>query len=239
MRLALASLLVAPLLAQAAGESVSVAVDSQRVIKVPAISRIAVSDPAVAEVSLVSLDSIQVSGLVPGKTTLLVEAAGGKKQYAIEVTAAAAEGERAPSGTVELTVGAEKVVNIKGFEALSAPAAAIAEARSLSPTAIAVRGNGPGETRIAIIRKGGEREDLLVKVTGAPEAESYQVVLVSPGPHKERLVKEVRAMTGLSAADATALVNSAPSTIKEKISREQAEKMKAVFTLYGAVSEIK
>ena len=67
----------------------------------------------------------------------------------------------------------------------------------------------------------------------------FDVVLKDPGQNKIAVIKEVRALTGQNLKDAKALVDKAPVTLKEKISKEDAEKAKASLEEAGAVVEIK
>lgn len=80
-------------------------------------------------------------------------------------------------------------------------------------------------------------------VAAAAEAEAEQtefdVVLTSAGDKKIQVIKEVRAQTNLSLKDAKALVDEAPKAVKEKVSKEEAEQLKAKLEEAGAVVEIK
>jgi len=77
----------------------------------------------------------------------------------------------------------------------------------------------------------------------APEAAAVQtefdVVLTSFGDKKLDVVKVVKNLTGLSLMDAKKLVEGVPGKIKEKISKEDAEKVKAELTAVGATVEVK
>jgi large subunit ribosomal protein L7/L12 len=77
----------------------------------------------------------------------------------------------------------------------------------------------------------------------APEAAAVQtefdVVLTSFGDKKLDVVKVVKALTGLSLMDAKKLVEGVPGKIKEKVSKEDAEKVKAELTAVGATVEVK
>ena len=65
------------------------------------------------------------------------------------------------------------------------------------------------------------------------------VVLASAGANKIAVLKEVRAITGLGLKEAKELVDGAPKPIKEKITPEEAEALKAKFVEAGAEVEIK
>ena len=67
----------------------------------------------------------------------------------------------------------------------------------------------------------------------------FDVVLKEAGQKKIAVIKEVRAITGLNLKDAKGLVDKAPTTIKEKMSKEDAEKAKGALEEAGAVAEIK
>ena len=76
---------------------------------------------------------------------------------------------------------------------------------------------------------------------GAPEEEKteFDVVLVEFGAQKIKVIKEVRAITGLGLKEAKDLVEGAPKPIKEGISKEEAEKIKDQIEKVGAKVEIK
>ena len=77
----------------------------------------------------------------------------------------------------------------------------------------------------------------------APEAAAVQtefdVVLTSFGDKKLDVVKVVKNLTGASLMDAKKLVEGVPAKIKEKVSKEDAEKVKAELTAVGATVEVK
>ncbi len=69
---------------------------------------------------------------------------------------------------------------------------------------------------------------------------AFDVVLVSVGDNKIGVIKEVRAAaTGLGLAEAKALVESAPKTVKEGVTKEEAEEIKKKIEAAGAKVEIK
>lgn len=73
----------------------------------------------------------------------------------------------------------------------------------------------------------------------APAAQTeFDVVLKSSGPNKLNVVKVVKNLTGLGLTEAKALVDGAPSKIKEKISKEEAEALKAQLVEAGAEVEV-
>ena len=72
------------------------------------------------------------------------------------------------------------------------------------------------------------------------EQTSFTVVLSEIGAQKIKVIKEVRAITGLGLAEAKALVESAPNAkIKEGISKDEAEEMKKKLEELGAKVELK
>ena len=72
------------------------------------------------------------------------------------------------------------------------------------------------------------------------EKTEFDVVMTSFGAEKIKVIKEVRAITGLGLAEAKALVESAPNAkIKEAISKEDAEALKAQLEAVGATVELK
>ena len=77
---------------------------------------------------------------------------------------------------------------------------------------------------------------------GAPAAEvqtEFDVVLTSFGDKKLDVVKVVKNLTGASLMDAKKMVEGVPAKIKEKVSKEDAEKVKAELTAVGATVEVK
>ena len=71
------------------------------------------------------------------------------------------------------------------------------------------------------------------------EKTEFDVVLADFGAEKIKVIKAVREITGLGLADAKALVESAPKAIKEGISKEDAEELKAKLEGVGAKVELK
>ena len=72
----------------------------------------------------------------------------------------------------------------------------------------------------------------------AEEKTSFNVVLASAGDQKIKVIKVVRDATGLGLKEAKDLVDGAPKTVKENVSKEEAEDLKAKFTEVGAVIEL-
>ena len=73
----------------------------------------------------------------------------------------------------------------------------------------------------------------------AAEKSSFDVVLASAGDQKIKVIKVVRDATGLGLKEAKELVDGAPKTVKEGVSKEEAEDLKAKFAEVGAVVELK
>ena len=73
----------------------------------------------------------------------------------------------------------------------------------------------------------------------AAEQTEFDVILASAGGSKINVIKVVREVTGLGLKEAKDLVDNAPKAIKEKVSKEDAEAVKAKLTEAGATVEVK
>ena len=73
----------------------------------------------------------------------------------------------------------------------------------------------------------------------AAEKTSFDVILKSAGQAKLGVIKAVKEIAGLSLGDAKALVDAAPKAVKEGISKEEAESIKAALEEAGAEVELK
>ena len=73
----------------------------------------------------------------------------------------------------------------------------------------------------------------------AEEKTEFDVVLTEVGAEKIKVIKEVRGITNLGLAEAKALVEAAPKAIKEGVSKDEAEAMKAQLEAVGAKVELK
>ena len=71
------------------------------------------------------------------------------------------------------------------------------------------------------------------------EKTEFDVILKDAGASKLNVIKVVRAVTGLGLKDAKDLVDNCPKTLKEAVSKEDAEKMVAELKEAGAVAELK
>ena len=73
----------------------------------------------------------------------------------------------------------------------------------------------------------------------AEEKSEFTVVLANAGAEKIKVIKVVRELTGLGLKEAKDLVDGAPKPIKENVSKEEAEAMKAKLAEVGATVELK
>ena len=73
----------------------------------------------------------------------------------------------------------------------------------------------------------------------AEEQTEFTVVLATVGEKKINVIKEVRAITALGLKEAKDLVEGAPKTVKEGVSKDEAQKLKAQLESAGATVEIK
>ena len=72
----------------------------------------------------------------------------------------------------------------------------------------------------------------------AEEKTEFDVILKEAGAEKIKVIKAVREITGLGLAEAKALVDGAPKTLKEAASKEEAEEIKAKLAEVGATVEL-
>jgi large subunit ribosomal protein L7/L12 len=73
----------------------------------------------------------------------------------------------------------------------------------------------------------------------AAEQSEFDVILTSAGASKINVIKVVREITGLGLKEAKELVDNAPKPLKEKVSKEDAEALKAKLEEAGAAVEVK
>ena len=94
---------------------------------------------------------------------------------------------------------------------------------SQAPVAVAVPGAGAGQG------------------AAAPQEEktTFTVVLASSGANKIQVIKEIRTITNLGLKEAKDLVEAAPKTVKEGVSKEEAEDIKKKLEAQGAKVELK
>jgi large subunit ribosomal protein L7/L12 len=99
----------------------------------------------------------------------------------------------------------------------------------------------------ALEEKWGVSAAAAVAVAAAPGAAApvaevqteFTVILAAIGDKKIEVIKEVRAITGLGLKEAKDLVEAAPKAVKEAVSKEEAEKVKATLEKVGAKVELK
>ena len=91
-----------------------------------------------------------------------------------------------------------------------------------APVAVAAAGAAPG-----------------AEAEAAEEQTEFTVILAEAGDKKINVIKEIRTITGLGLKEAKDLVEGAPKTVKEGVSKEEAEKIKKVLEENGAKVEIK
>ncbi len=74
---------------------------------------------------------------------------------------------------------------------------------------------------------------------GAEEKDEFDVVITGAGDKKVNVIKVVRAVTGLGLKEAKAMVDEAPSTVKEAAAKDEAEDIKKQLEEAGATVELK
>jgi large subunit ribosomal protein L7/L12 len=119
---------------------------------------------------------------------------------------------------------AEQLVNLTIKEA-NELATVLEVEYGIKPAAAAVAVAGPAAG-------GGE-------AAGGEEQTEFTVVLASAGAKKIAVIKEVRGITGLGLKEAKDLVDGAPGNVKEGVSKEEAEDIKAKLEEAGATVELK
>ena len=77
------------------------------------------------------------------------------------------------------------------------------------------------------------------EAAAAEEQTEFSAVLTEVGPNKIPVIKVVRELTGLGLKEAKDLVDASPKPVKEGVTREEAEKIKAALEEQGAKVEIK
>lgn len=86
---------------------------------------------------------------------------------------------------------------------------------------------------------GGPMPSAGAEAPAEEEKTEFDVILTSVGSQKIPVVKEIRAITSLGLKEAKALADEAPKPVKEKVSKEEAEEIKAKLEAVGATVEIK
>jgi large subunit ribosomal protein L7/L12 len=122
----------------------------------------------------------------------------------------------------------EWIEELKGISVLelSERIKALEEEFGVSATAVAAAAPAAGG--------GGAAED-----GAGDESATVDVVLTGAGDKKVPVIKAVRAATGLGLKEAKALVDGAPSPVKEGVEREEADKLKSELEEAGATVELK
>ena len=92
---------------------------------------------------------------------------------------------------------------------------------------------GVSAAPVAVAAVGG------VAAPAVEEKTEFDVVLTSFGTSKLGVIKAVREVTGLGLKEAKELVEGCPKTLKEGVSKDEAEKIKADLTAAGATVEVK
>ena len=117
---------------------------------------------------------------------------------------------------------AEELVNLTVKE-VNELATVLKDEYGIEPAAAAVAVAGPAA--------GG--------AAAAEEKTSFDVVLTEAGPNKLKVVKAVKEACGLGLKEAKDLVDGAPSTLKEGLSKDEAENLKKLIEAEGAKVELK
>ena len=118
---------------------------------------------------------------------------------------------------------AEELVNLTVKE-VNELAEILKEEHGIEPAAAAVAVAAPGAG-------GGD--------AGGEEKTEFDVVLTAAGGAKLQVVKAVKELTGLGLKEAKEMVDNAPSTLKEGVSKDEAEGLKASLEEAGAEVELK
>ncbi|MBG0860156.1 MAG: 50S ribosomal protein L7/L12 [Bacteroidales bacterium] len=118
---------------------------------------------------------------------------------------------------------AEELVNLSVKE-VNELAKILKEEYGIEPAAAAVTVAGPAA--------GGEK-------AAAEEKTTFDVILKAAGGQKLQIVKLVKDITGLGLKEAKAVVDAAPSPVKEGVSKEEAETIKGKLVEAGAEVELK
>jgi len=96
-----------------------------------------------------------------------------------------------------------------------------------------------GVTAAAPVVMAGAAPAVGAGAAAVEEKTEFDVVLKAAGEKKINVIKVVRAHTGLGLKEAKDLVDGAPNTVKEAISKDEAEKLRKEFEEAGATVEVK
>jgi large subunit ribosomal protein L7/L12 len=117
---------------------------------------------------------------------------------------------------------AEELVNLSVKE-VNELAKILKDEYGIEPAAAAVAVAGPAASDVAVVE----------------EKSSFDVILKAAGGQKLQIVKLVKDITGLGLKEAKAVVDAAPSPVKEGISKDEAEAIKSQLVEAGAEVELK
>ena len=129
--------------------------------------------------------------------------------------------------TADIKELAEKIVGLTLKQAVDL-AAYLKDEYKIEPAAGGGGGGG-----------GGGGAAAAAPVEAAEEKTTFDVVLKAAGDKKIQVIKEVRTATGLGLKEAKDLVEGAPKTVKEGLTKEDAEKLKKSLEDQGATVELK
>jgi large subunit ribosomal protein L7/L12 len=143
-------------------------------------------------------------------------------------------GSRVPSGRRQLQEKENIMADIKEL-AESLVGLTIKEANELAQLLEDEYGIKPAAAAVAVAGPAGGDG----AAGGGEEQTEFDVILKSAGDKKINVIKEVRGITGLGLKEAKEMVDSAPSTIKEAVSKDEAEEFKSKLEGAGAEIELK
>lgn len=136
----------------------------QRVVDVQRLKRVAVGDPAVADVKTLGDSQVLVTGMAPGKTSLIVWSADdSSREYVVSVS----ESPRAVSASdqeLAVKVGASLELAVAQLARVAIGDAAIADVAT-SPQGLTIKGIAPGTTTMITWHADGSRRSFKVSVT--------------------------------------------------------------------------
>ena len=92
---------------------------------------------------------------------------------------------------------------------------------------------------VAAAAAGRRRAAAVLRRAAAEEQTEFSAVLTEVGPNKIPVIKVVRELTGLGLKEAKDLVDAAPKPVKEGVTKDEADKIKAALEEQGAKVEIK
>ncbi len=96
-----------------------------------------------------------------------------------------------------------------------------------------------GVSAAAPVAMGVAMPGAAAEAPAAEEKTEFDVVLTACGPNKIQVIKEVRAVTNLGLKEAKEAVEAVPTTLKEAISKAEAEEVKKKLEAQGATVEVK